>query len=194
MPQVKRRTAQRPRDPLATRAALVEAAADIFRAEGYFATDTNAIARRAGYAPASFYKHFPDKTAILLAVYERYADLEWQGVRDEQARKPEQRIKAVLAFLERLHRDWARFRTDLRTVARMDAAVAGALAHSRKRQLKMMSELTGQSSGRQVAAHLLTLKMMENYADALAEAGALGIASTAVRAAMARLLTALLPA
>ena len=40
-----------------------------------------AIAREAGYAPASFYKHFDDKTAILLAVYENYVRLEWEGLR-----------------------------------------------------------------------------------------------------------------
>ena len=54
--------APRPRNPAATREALVDAAARIFNGSGYFATDTNAIAREAGYAPASFYKHFKDKS------------------------------------------------------------------------------------------------------------------------------------
>jgi AcrR family transcriptional regulator len=194
MKHVKQRSKTRPRDPLATRAALVAAAAEIFRHDGFFATDTNAIARAAGYAPASFYKHFPDKNAIMLAVYERYASLEWEGVRAAQTRPPPQRIKAVLAVLETLHRDWARFRTDLRTVARMDPKVSAALAQARKLRLLTMAELTGQTGSKSAAAHLVVLKVMETYADALAEAETLGITAAAIREAMERLLKALLPA
>ena len=39
-----------------------------FIESGYAGTDTNRIARRAGFAPQTFYRWFADKTAILRAV------------------------------------------------------------------------------------------------------------------------------
>ena len=43
-----------------TRERLVAAAAAVFNRDGYHGTDSNRLARAAGYAPATFYKHFPD--------------------------------------------------------------------------------------------------------------------------------------
>jgi AcrR family transcriptional regulator len=63
-------SSKRSRDPQESRRALLKAAAKIFNSEGYFATDSNRIARAAGYAPGTFYTHFADKRAIFLAVYE----------------------------------------------------------------------------------------------------------------------------
>ncbi len=50
-----------------TRDRLVAAAARAFNRAGYHGTDSNRIARAAGYAPATFYKHFADKRAIFVA-------------------------------------------------------------------------------------------------------------------------------
>ncbi|MGG6497807.1 UNVERIFIED_CONTAM: TetR/AcrR family transcriptional regulator, partial [Bacteroidetes bacterium 56_B9] len=58
------RRARKARDPQESRRALVEAAAQIFNTVGYFGTDTNRIAKAAGYTPGTFYTHFPDKRAI----------------------------------------------------------------------------------------------------------------------------------
>src|SRR5713226_3801558 len=55
-----------------TSAKLIAAAAKEFNTRGFHGTDTNRIARRAGFAPQTFYRHFADKTAIFLAVYERW--------------------------------------------------------------------------------------------------------------------------
>src|SRR5271157_298904 len=63
------------RDPEATQASLLEAGMREFNAHGFDGTDTNRIARAAGFAPQTFYRHFEDKTAIFLAVYERW----WKG-------------------------------------------------------------------------------------------------------------------
>src|SRR5450755_4496734 len=52
-----------------------DAAEAEFNARGFEGTDTNRIARRAGYAPQTFYRHYEDKMAVFLAVYERW----WQG-------------------------------------------------------------------------------------------------------------------
>lgn len=58
--------AEAPRD---TRTVLLETAAQIFNEVGYYGTDTNRIARAAGYAPATFYKHFKNKLEIFLECY-----------------------------------------------------------------------------------------------------------------------------
>jgi AcrR family transcriptional regulator len=68
--------------PAETRQRLIQAAAVELETEGYFATDSNRIARAAGYAPGTFYKHFADKRAIFLAVYDDWVDAEWRAISD----------------------------------------------------------------------------------------------------------------
>src|SRR5271163_4022886 len=63
------------RDPDATKMQLLDAAEREFNTHGFDGTDTNRIARAAGYAPQTFYRHFEDKRAVFLAVYERW----WKG-------------------------------------------------------------------------------------------------------------------
>src|ERR1700733_4737197 len=62
----------RPRrgSPEQTRDRLVAAAAKLFNQTGYHGTDSNRIAKAAGYSAGVFYKHFNDKRAIFLAAYE----------------------------------------------------------------------------------------------------------------------------
>src|SRR5260370_42471049 len=67
-----RTTPERHRRPIETRGALIEAAARIFNSAGYHGTDSNRIAREAGYAPGTFYVPFPDNLAIFLAVYDNW--------------------------------------------------------------------------------------------------------------------------
>ncbi len=70
----------RHRQPNKTRRALIEAAARIFNSAGYHGTDSNRIAREAGYAPGTFYVHFADKLAIFLEVYESWVSAEWSSI------------------------------------------------------------------------------------------------------------------
>src|ERR1700688_2860595 len=70
----------RHRQPDKTRRALIEAAARIFNSDGYHSTDSNRIAREAGYAPGTFYVHFADKLAIFLDVYENWVSAEWSSI------------------------------------------------------------------------------------------------------------------
>src|SRR5258707_8342773 len=75
-----RNAPERHRRPTETRRALIEAAARIFNSTGYHGTDSNRIAREAGYAPGTFYVHFPDKLAIFLEVYETWVSGEWSSI------------------------------------------------------------------------------------------------------------------
>src|SRR6202453_5320178 len=72
--------------PEQTRARLVTTAGDIFNRVGYHGTDSNRIAKEAGYATGTFYKHFKDKREAFLAVYERWIAAEWKEVDDELSR------------------------------------------------------------------------------------------------------------
>ena len=47
-----------------------------FIESGYAGTDTNRIARRAGFAPQTFYRWFADKTAILIEVLHVWEEVE----------------------------------------------------------------------------------------------------------------------
>ena len=66
----------------ATRERLLDAACEELVEVGYFETDTNKIARRGGLAPATFYKHFRNKTEVFAAAFERLAVAEAQQLGD----------------------------------------------------------------------------------------------------------------
>lgn len=183
----------RPRNPTATRSALVAAATKAFNDPGYFATDSNAIAAAAGYAPGSFYKHFRDKTDILLAVYESYGALEWEGLHRALAGggSRQARLRRALAFIVEFHAAWGTFRTGVRAVARMESVVAETLGRSRVRQLELLAAATGLSPARHRATLLLTLSIVERLSETVAEAPA---EREAVLAAAVRAISALLSA
>lgn len=69
----------------ATVAAIIQAAAYIFRKRGYAATTTNAIAERAGVNIASLYQYFPNKEAILGALLQRHAEQTRKAVTEVMA-------------------------------------------------------------------------------------------------------------
>lgn len=54
---------------LTTRDRLIEAARELFTTAGYHATTTPALAKRAGVAEGTIYRHFPSKQALLNAAY-----------------------------------------------------------------------------------------------------------------------------
>jgi AcrR family transcriptional regulator len=53
-----------------TRARLVEAAVDVIREKGFYATTLDAVARRAGMTRGAIYGNFKDKDELFLAVIE----------------------------------------------------------------------------------------------------------------------------
>jgi AcrR family transcriptional regulator len=129
--------------PAATRTRLVAAAAAVINRVGYHGTDSNRIARAAGYAPGTFYKHFPDKQAILLAAYEEWVTTEWQaiavalragGSADVLARR-------IVDLALRLHRRWRGLRSSLLSLVPIDPEVRRFYRGQRRRQLQMLSEL-----------------------------------------------------
>jgi AcrR family transcriptional regulator len=66
----------------ATVEAILVAAAQVFRRQGYATTTTDRIAERAGVSVGSLYQYFPNKDAILVALAERHIDTGFTLVRE----------------------------------------------------------------------------------------------------------------
>jgi AcrR family transcriptional regulator len=172
-----------PRAPEETRKRLVEAAGKLFNSVGYFGTDSNRIARAAGYAPGTFYVHFADKLEIFLEVYRGWVASEWQAIAaamtPEKAMTPEhaagagaQSLRIAQAVL-RHHREWRMFRKSLRALTVTDERVHQARVKERARQIAQTATLLEQRGVRQTPARIYAnLLLFEILCDAVADGDA----------------------
>jgi AcrR family transcriptional regulator len=156
-----------------TRALLIEAAAAEFNESGFQNTDTNRIARRAGFAPQTFYRHFKDKTEVFIHVYERWQaderELVLGAIESLGSNRDAQQIRlAMAASILQSHTLWRIFRRSLRILALEDDRVRTARATSRRAQLDAVAALSNgpHSSWEDRVAALLTV---ERLCDAAAE-------------------------
>jgi len=172
------------RDRRATAEKLVAAAAAEFNAHGYGGTDTNRIARRAGFAPQTFYRSFADKAEIFIQVYELWQQQEAQLLRGLLAENASD--AAVVEAAVAHHRAYLVFRRSLRQLSTENDRVRAARAESRLRQVRQIAMWRGAppEAAPQIAAALL---QMERLADALAEGelADMGLDETAAAAALA---------
>lgn len=141
-----------------TQARLLAAAAAEFNSAGFHGTDSNRIARRAGFAPQTFYRHFADKTAIFLAAYAAWQAAEARAVRAVAA----EGATAIATAIAAQHAEWRIFRRSLRLLAVEDPRVRAARAEARLAQLSALGLPLD-------AARLAALLCVERIADALAE-------------------------
>src|SRR5499427_11115070 len=147
-PARRKAAASRPRRgmPHETRARLITAAADLFNREGFYGTDSNQIAKAAGYSTGVFYKHFKDKRGIFVATYEQWSIAEWKHVAEVLASGGSERELAqqlVLMFIE-VHTKWRGLLASLRQLVVTDTTVRRFHRRQRKRQLDRMAELRQQ--------------------------------------------------
>lgn len=161
---MKRRAKREGRDPDATLAALLNAAEAEFNASGFHGTDTNRIARRAGYAPQTFYRHFTDKTDVFVAVYERW----WKAESAEIGAILSARgaLSKVADTMIAFHVKWRGFRRSLRHLSAEDDRVRAARMAARKAQIASVRAFAGTRSTGEIAAALL---VFERLCDAVAE-------------------------
>lgn len=184
LPRVRRRGI-----PDETCARLVAAAAEVFNRDGYYGTDSNRLARAAGYAPGTYYKHFADKRSIFLAAYEQWVSIEWQAVGEalRQGGKRADIARRVVAHTLRHHRRWRVLRASLRALVATDAEVRTFYRAQRRRQLDLLAGMRG---GRRSAQgrldDALLLFTLERVCDALAD-GELREIGLSARAAVAHL-------
>ena len=165
---------------------LIAAAAKEFNQRGFDGTDTNRIARRAGFAPQTFYRWFADKTEIFLAVYRAWEDEERAMLSKLLARKAptSEMVDAAIKH----HKSYKVFRRSLRTLSLDDPKVRKARAESRKRQIEQIQ--TWAAPARPARVEVATiLFQMERLADAVAEGefADLGLEDKSARDALAAL-------
>jgi len=160
----RRRNDGRPRG--AAREALLEAARAEFDESGFEGTDTNRIARRAGYAPQTFYRHFADKTEIFVRIYDRWLEDEWKDLEQAHGKGAERAARILLEHHAR-HRE---FRRSLRRLTTADDAVRAARAASRRRQLELVDgQDRARGRERDTALRIALLFCTERIADAAAD-------------------------
>jgi AcrR family transcriptional regulator len=165
----------RPRrgSPAKTRERLVAAAARLFNRVGFHGTDSNQIAREAGYAAGVFYKHFADKREIFLAAYQAWVVSEWKAVEVELSlgRTAESAARSLVSLTVEFHNRWKGLRASLIDLVFTDAKVRRFYRDQRRRQLDLMAHIrteVGAPRRRREddAIHLFT---MERTADAIAQ-------------------------
>jgi AcrR family transcriptional regulator len=156
-----------------TRERLVAAAASLFNRVGYHGTDSNRVAREAGYSTGTFYKHFADKREIFLAAYETWVASEWKAVAAElSAGGPlEETARRQVILSIDFHTRWRRLRVSLLELVFTDDEVRRFYRKQRKRQLDLMAELRAKIGTRprwpeDGAIHLFA---MERTFDAIAQ-------------------------
>jgi AcrR family transcriptional regulator len=88
----------RKRDPDGTRQRLLRAALEMYGTDGFLATTTPELARRAGIAEGTIYRHFPSKEALLNSVYQGAQGWALKLIRDLDADRsltPRERLMRV---------------------------------------------------------------------------------------------------
>jgi AcrR family transcriptional regulator len=151
---------RRPRG--AARAALIEAARLEFDEHGYDGTDSNRIARRAGYAPQTFYWHFADKAAVFAEVFTAFAAEDYAAMRTAMAAGGEAVAEAVI----QLHQRRRLFRRSLRHLSVVDPHIRAVRQQTRRRQVEVLLEAV---PGMEVADAVALLLASDRLADAAAE-------------------------
>ncbi|HEY4985668.1 MAG TPA: helix-turn-helix domain-containing protein [Bradyrhizobium sp.] len=151
------------RDPAATRAAFVRAAWQEFEERGFEGMQSNRIARRAGYAPQTFYRHFTDKVDILLAVYADWIADEHKDLASAADSREAARV------LLRHHRATLKFRRMMRSLAVTEERVRAARARSRLFHIAYLRKNLPHAADMSDADLARSLLVLERVADACAE-------------------------
>ena len=167
--------ADRPRrgSPEQTRERLIKAAASQFNRFGYRGTDSNTIAKEAGYATGTFYKHFRDKREIFLAAYERWLAAQWKEIGDRlsEMRNAEETAKLLVDLSIKFHTEWRGLRASLMELVFSDSEARKFFRAQRRRQLDLIAELRARfdlptRTSEQDAIHLF---MTERVFDAIGQ-------------------------
>jgi AcrR family transcriptional regulator len=176
----------RSRNPQDSRRALIAAAAKLFNTVGYHGTDSNRIARAAGYAPGTFYAHFPDKLAIFKEVYKTWVDNELLAIavaHDSGGGTRASRARLARTVID-YHRKWRTFRASLRALYVTDRSVRVMRLKQHARQITAATKILRSRGGAapRRARVLSLLLLFEVWCDAVADGDAeiLGVSESEV--------------
>jgi AcrR family transcriptional regulator len=163
-----------------------------FNDHGFTGTDTNRIARRAGFAPQTFYRWYKDKTEVFVAAYRAWEEEERQVIEALLLRGKKARALAEAIVLH--HRDHLLFRRSLRQLAVSEPSVRLARSQSRMRQAERIRSWLVLPKRRSEAIYV-ALFQIERLADAVAEGelADLGLTDAPALQAIANLIDQLRP-
>jgi AcrR family transcriptional regulator len=150
------------------RAKIVAAATEVFNEVGYAGTDSNALARAAGYAPATFYRYFTSKLHLFLEIFRNVVRDEWSQL--EATPPTRTRLRAMIRVLIGYHGHWAGLRRSMRGLALADPDARAAFWERRSEQIERLLALAqagGVDLGRPRAA--ATIVVLAALADAAAD-------------------------
>ena len=171
--------------PADTRTRLLQAAMAEFIESGFAGTDTNRIARRAGFAPQTFYRWFADKTAVFIEVLHVWEEVEAAMLRSV-LETPEVDAATMAASCVQCVKPFLTFRRNLRNVTANDPAIRTVRAQGRRRLLSALACLRPASSPEELGSLIV---QFEQLCEALAqgELQDMGLADDAAMADLARL-------
>lgn len=145
----------------------------MFNEVPYWETDSNQIAKAAGYSTGTFYRHFKDKREIFIAAYREWVAEEWASIESQlsPAQTPGESIDRASDALIEHHRRWRTFRGNLRALVTYDEELR-ELAHSLRREtlekMSVVRSLRGQAR-RELERDAIHAMMFERICDALAD-------------------------
>lgn len=173
-----------------TRTRLLEAAMSEFIEAGYGGTDTNRIARRAGFAPQTFYRWFKDKAAVMaevMAVWDEAEIAMWQAVIQDQHLSLDDLAES---FIDNL-RPFLTFRLNLRTVQQQVPDIAAQRAQGRRRLMQALSTLVSHHHDPEALGSLLV--QIDQFGEAIARGDLteLGLSGAQAHKALSRLIAEL---
>jgi AcrR family transcriptional regulator len=176
-----------PKDAEPTPERLRAAAMAEFNEHGFAGTDTNRIARRAGFAPQTFYRWYKDKTEIFVAAYRAWWDEEKDALQALLASDAPSQALADAGVAH--HRRHLMFRRSLNQLSIENAEVRQARAENRLRQVGEIRAWTGRAD---LPAETIAVMLFqfERLADAAAEGelADMGLSDDAAKAEIARLI------
>lgn len=173
-----------------TRTRLLEAAMSEFIEAGYAGTDTNRIARRAGYAPQTFYRWFKDKAAVMAEVLSVWDEAEvamWQAVIQDRHLSA---AELAESFVDNL-RPFLTFRVNLRAVLPQVPDIATRRGQGRRQLIQTLAPLVESRLDPEALGSLLVQIDQLGEAIARGELADLGLKGNAAHDALARLITQL---
>jgi AcrR family transcriptional regulator len=160
--------------PEQTRARLIQTAAQTFNEVPYWETDSNQIAKAAGYSTGTFYRHFKDKREIFIAAYREWVAEEWASIESQVApgQTPGESIDRAADALIEHHRRWRVFRGNLRALVTYDEELR-ELTHTLRREtlekMSMLRNRQGPPSERSLESDAIHAMMFERVCDGIAD-------------------------
>lgn len=146
------------------RTMLLQAAGAEFVEVGFASTSTNHIARRAGFAPQTFYRWFKDKLEIFVQVMHAWADAELAAL---EAMLTERASSVQIAEIcVQNHRAFLLFKRSVHQLAQEAPQVRQARADSRRAQIRRMAHWQPNMTPEEIATILID---MDRLCEVLAE-------------------------